>query len=180
MFLKLDKSRCSTIMEELKFEAPLAQLESEDFMDLCSDFQSLCDLKNNGNSNSSITSGFAGLVNNAGLRGSSMSTSATSTASSSMTSSTSSALGIGNANFISSKPGLETLKKALDEENNDVVVVDGDSNFTFSETFSGSLEDLVNTFDEKITKCFCNYDENTEKLAPVQMRTQEELMNECQ
>jgi len=166
-------------MEELKFEAPLAQLESEDFMDLCSDFQSLCDLKNNGNSNNSITAGFAGLVNNAaGLKGSAMTTSATSTASSSMTSSTSSALGIGNANFISSKPGLETLKKALDEENNDVVVVDGDSNFT--ETFSGSLEDLVNTFDEKITKCFCNYDENTEKLAPVQMRTQEELMNECQ
>lgn len=51
---------------------------------------------------------------------------------------------------------------------------------TFTETFSGSLEDLVNTFDEKITKCFCNYDESVEKLAPVQVRTQEEIMNECQ
>lgn len=50
----------------------------------------------------------------------------------------------------------------------------------FTETFSGSLEDLVNTFDDKITKCFGNYEENVEKLAPVQVRTQEEIMNECQ
>ncbi|XP_018571645.1 fasciculation and elongation protein zeta-2 [Anoplophora glabripennis] len=50
----------------------------------------------------------------------------------------------------------------------------------FTETFSGSLEDLVNTFDEKITKCFGNYEESVEKLAPVQVRTQEEIMNECQ
>lgn len=50
----------------------------------------------------------------------------------------------------------------------------------FSETFSGSLEDLVNTFDEKITKCFCNYEESVEKLAPVQIRSQEEIMNDCQ
>lgn len=50
----------------------------------------------------------------------------------------------------------------------------------FTETFSGSLEDLVNTFDERITKCFCDYEENIEKLAPVQVRTQEEIMNECQ
>ncbi|KAJ9588987.1 hypothetical protein L9F63_017722, partial [Diploptera punctata] len=39
----------------------------------------------------------------------------------------------------------------------------------FTETFSGSLEDLVNTFDDKITRCFCNYDESVEKLAPVQI-----------
>ena len=53
----------------------------------------------------------------------------------------------------------------------------------FGETFSGSLEDLVNTFDEKITKCFsiCNYeDSNVEKIAPVQIRTQEEVINECE
>ncbi|KAJ1528494.1 hypothetical protein ONE63_006901 [Megalurothrips usitatus] len=54
----------------------------------------------------------------------------------------------------------------------------GEDNF-LAETFSGSLEDLVNTFDDKITKCFCNYDESVEKLAPVQVRTQEEIMNEC-
>lgn len=50
----------------------------------------------------------------------------------------------------------------------------------FNETFSGSLEDLVNTFDEKITKCFHNYEENIEKIAPVQLRTQEEIINDCQ
>ncbi|CAG9820179.1 unnamed protein product [Phaedon cochleariae] len=50
----------------------------------------------------------------------------------------------------------------------------------FTETFSGSLEDLVNTFDDKITKCFGNYEESVETLAPVQVRSQEEIMNECQ
>ncbi|CAD7087111.1 unnamed protein product [Hermetia illucens] len=50
----------------------------------------------------------------------------------------------------------------------------------FAEMFNGSLEDLVNTFDEKITKCFGNYEENVEELAPVQVRNQEEIMNECQ
>lgn len=50
----------------------------------------------------------------------------------------------------------------------------------FSETFSGSLEDLVNTFDDKMNKCFCNYEESVEKLAPVQIRSQEEIMNDCQ
>lgn len=55
----------------------------------------------------------------------------------------------------------------------------GDSD-NFGETFSGSLEDLVHTFDDKITRCFCDYEESVEKLAPVQIRTQEEIMNECQ
>lgn len=50
---------------------------------------------------------------------------------------------------------------------------------TFS-PFSGSLEDLVNTFDEKITSCFRDYATDVETLAPVQVRTQEEIMNECQ
>ncbi|XP_013385999.1 fasciculation and elongation protein zeta-2 isoform X2 [Lingula anatina] len=50
----------------------------------------------------------------------------------------------------------------------------------FNETLSGSLEDLVNSFDEKITKCFKNYDEKVEKFAPVQIRSQEEIMNDCQ
>ncbi|GBP22244.1 hypothetical protein EVAR_22530_1 [Eumeta japonica] len=59
------------------------------------------------------------------------------------------------------------------------VGVGGPQSDNFTETFSGSLEDLVNTFDEKITKCFGNYEENVEKLAPVQVRTQEEIMSEC-
>ena len=51
----------------------------------------------------------------------------------------------------------------------------------FVEQFSGSLEDLVNSFDEKITKCFCDFEENVnDKIAPVQIRTQEEVMNDCQ
>ncbi|WAR18220.1 FEZ1-like protein [Mya arenaria] len=36
----------------------------------------------------------------------------------------------------------------------------------FGETFSGSLSDLVKSLDEKITNCFCNYDDNVEQIAP--------------
>ena len=142
-------------MEELKFEAPLAQFESEDWVDLCSDLDSLCDLKLN------------------------------------------------NGHFqYPSRKGLENLKQFLDEDNNDLsssVSGSGGTNglglgarasttnhplgVNFNNeasNFTGSLEDLVNTFDDKITKCFRNYDETTDKLAPVQMRSQEELMNDCQ
>jgi len=42
------------------------------------------------------------------------------------------------------------------------------------------LEDLVNTFDEKITKCFSNLQEDVEEMAPVQVRSQEEIMSDCQ
>ncbi|KAI1309000.1 Fasciculation and elongation protein zeta-2 [Halotydeus destructor] len=45
---------------------------------------------------------------------------------------------------------------------------------------SGSLEDLVNSFDEKISNCFKDYDEESEKIAPVQIRSQEEIINDCQ
>jgi len=44
----------------------------------------------------------------------------------------------------------------------------------FSETRSGSLEDLVNSFDQRVTKCCRNYEEQVEHLAPVQIRSQEE------
>ena len=54
---------------------------------------------------------------------------------------------------------------------------DGADNF---DSFSGSLEDLVNTFDEKITKCFHDLDQNVETLAPVQIRNQDDIINECQ
>lgn len=67
----------------------------------------------------------------------------------------------------------------MNVETNDNALSDFDNGFG-DETFSGSLEDLVNTFDEKITKCFCNYDEKVEKFAPVQVRTQEEIMSDCQ
>ena len=55
--------------------------------------------------------------------------------------------------------------------------VDADN---FREALSGSLDDLVNSFDEKISNCFCNFEEQVEKIAPVQIRSQEEIMNDCQ
>lgn len=113
-------------MAELKFEAPLAQFESEEWVDF-SDFQSSQDARNSNKDIKPVTTTES------------------------------------NANAVPV------------EHSNTETITDN-----FTETFSGSLEDLVNTFDDKITKCFCNYDESVEKLAPVQVRTQEEIMNECQ
>lgn len=79
-----------------------------------------------------------------------------------------------NADVDNSPPLLKTCLCNVETSN---VTADADN---FTETFSGSLEDLVNTFDDKITRCFCDYDESVEKLAPVQVRSQEEIMNECQ
>ena len=45
---------------------------------------------------------------------------------------------------------------------------------------SGSLEDLVSTFDDRITNCFRNFNEKTEKIAPVQIRNQEDIHTDCQ
>ncbi|KAJ8045759.1 Fasciculation and elongation protein zeta-2 [Holothuria leucospilota] len=41
---------------------------------------------------------------------------------------------------------------------------------------SSSIEDLVNNFEEKLAVCFRNYDFDTERFAPVQVLTKEELM----
>ena len=48
------------------------------------------------------------------------------------------------------------------------------------DTFSGSLEDLVSCFDENVRRCFRNYSEDTEFIAPVQIRTHEEVLHESQ
>jgi hypothetical protein len=64
--------------------------------------------------------------------------------------------------------------------NEKITSITKDNVDNFNEAFTGSLEDLVNTFDEKITKCFGNYEQSVEELAPVQVRSQEEIMNECQ
>lgn len=77
--------------------------------------------------------------------------------------------------FSDSMATTKISEVTLSDTVNNNVLVDN-----FDETVSGSLEDLVNTFDEKITRCFCNYQESVEKLAPVQVRSQEEIMNECQ
>ncbi|XP_013094433.1 fasciculation and elongation protein zeta-2-like isoform X2 [Biomphalaria glabrata] len=57
---------------------------------------------------------------------------------------------------------------------------EGDESANFGEIVSGSLEDLVNSFDERITKCFNNLEQEVETFAPVQIRSQEEIMNDCQ
>jgi len=44
------------------------------------------------------------------------------------------------------------------------------------ESFSGSLEDLVNTFDERITKCFKNYNDQVDAFAPVQVRSEDDVI----
>lgn len=49
-----------------------------------------------------------------------------------------------------------------------------------SDSISGSLEDLVSTFDDKLTMCFQDFQDPVDKIAPVQVRTQEEIMSECQ
>jgi len=47
-------------------------------------------------------------------------------------------------------------------------------------SLSGSLEDLVNTFDESVTKCCKSYEEQVERLAPVQVRTEDDVIAQCQ
>ena len=39
------------------------------------------------------------------------------------------------------------------------------------DSIAASLEDLVNSFDEKLTMCFSDYQEQVEKIAPVQVKT---------
>ena len=48
------------------------------------------------------------------------------------------------------------------------------------DAFSGSLEDLVSCFDENVRRCFRNYSEDTEFIAPVQIRTNEQVLHESQ
>ena len=47
-------------------------------------------------------------------------------------------------------------------------------------SLSTSLEDLVNMFDDQITNCFRDLDQTTEQLAPVQIRNQDDIINESQ
>ena len=42
-------------------------------------------------------------------------------------------------------------------------------NLDEGDSVTGSLEDLVNSFDEKLTKVFHDYHEKVEKIAPVQV-----------
>ncbi|XP_052869732.1 fasciculation and elongation protein zeta-2 isoform X2 [Anopheles cruzii] len=76
--------------------------------------------------------------------------------------------------------GGVTTTNGTPNNNNNIKLGSIKDNIDFAEAFTGSLEDLVNTFDEKITKCFGNYEQSVEELAPVQVRSQDEIMNECQ
>ena len=54
-------------------------------------------------------------------------------------------------------------------------------NLSDSLEISVSLEDLVKTFDQNVKECLINYNNiDVGQLAPVQVRKQEDLMNESQ
>lgn len=71
---------------------------------------------------------------------------------------------------------LDNVKKMESSSTNNMADHFGET----SSSLSTSLEDLVNTFDDKITKCFRDLDQNVESLAPVQIRNQDDIINESQ
>ncbi len=71
---------------------------------------------------------------------------------------------------------LDNVKKMESSSSNNMADHFGET----SSSLSSSLEDLVNTFDDKITKCFRDLDQNVESLAPVQIRNQDDIINESQ
>ena len=86
----------------------------------------------------------------------------------------------GNTTNNSSPPprnkALDNVKKMESSSTNNMADHFGET----SSSLSTSLEDLVNTFDDKITKCFRDLDQNVESLAPVQIRNQDDIINESQ
>lgn len=151
-------------MAELKFEAPLAQCEETDEWGPAEYHTS----------NSNITKKSA--INNA--------VNLNNIQDSMMTKAEISESEVNEVNY-------NTLKSAVKSSNgnnitlsnvdvNNKINIMKDNVDNFAEGFTGSLEDLVNTFDEKITKCFGNYEQSVEELAPVQVRSQDEIMSECQ
>lgn len=49
-----------------------------------------------------------------------------------------------------------------------------------SVNLSSSLQDLVETFDDKVTNVLKSFDKDAEKIAPIKIRSQEEIMSESQ
>lgn len=76
--------------------------------------------------------------------------------------------------------GESFLNDDVAEESDEMTILKMTDDFEdFSrdqDSISASLEDLVNSFDEKVNNCLKNYDENVDKLAPVQMRTLDEVI----
>lgn len=139
-------------MAELKFEAPLAQFEESDEWGPV-DYQSSTAPQSQTNPIDSLN-----YLNNLKEN----------------------LLVIDNNNTIDNLKMNATNSINNNNNNNINKILTKDNIDNFNEAFTGSLEDLVNTFDEKITKCFGNYEQSVEELAPVQVRSQEEIMNECQ
>ena len=73
----------------------------------------------------------------------------------------------------STPPNLTTTPKRLDpNQKNDTTARKASPRFnidTGGDSVTGSLEDLVSSFDEKITMCFRDYQEQVDKIAPVQV-----------
>eukprot|EP00088_Acartia_fossae_P022860 TRINITY_DN2396_c0_g2_i1.p1 TRINITY_DN2396_c0_g2~~TRINITY_DN2396_c0_g2_i1.p1 ORF type:complete len:384 (-),score=130.47 TRINITY_DN2396_c0_g2_i1:442-1593(-) len=74
----------------------------------------------------------------------------------------------------------EEIEGFIDQDDESKSSLSPDTGDLGLNSVTGSLEDLVATFDEKLQQCFRDYQEEAEKIAPVQVRTQEEIMNECQ
>ena len=149
----------STKMAELKFEAPLAQLEEDEWGTV--DYQSVTATTDSLNYLNNLKENLLSMDNN-NLNNNN-----------------------NNNNNINNNNTIENLKmnatNSINNNNiNKIIMKDNIDNFNEASSFSGSLEDLVNTFDEKITKCFGNYEQSVEEIAPIQVRSQEEIMNECQ
>lgn len=137
-------------MAELKFEAPLAQFEE-------SDEWGPIEYSSNSNVIKVVSDNSMNLINNIDF----------------MKQDKTERIGFVSTSTSSKNNNVDVL--IMDKINTMKENVD-----TFAEGFTGSLEDLVNTFDEKITKCFGNYEQSVEELAPVQVRSQDEIMSECQ
>ena len=75
----------------------------------------------------------------------------------------------------STPPNSTSTPKRLDPNNkNETTARKASPRFnidTGGDSVSGSLEDLVTSFDEKITLCFRDYQEQVDKIAPVQVVT---------
>ncbi|XP_040577954.1 fasciculation and elongation protein zeta-2 [Lepeophtheirus salmonis] len=93
----------------------------------------------------------------------------------------------------SNELNIEVPLAVPESDNEDVLLGEEEINYNHSilpepgscwveeeDSLSGSLEDLVNSFDEKLTMAFQNYEEKVDKMAPVQVRSQEDILKECQ
>lgn len=66
-------------------------------------------------------------------------------------------------------------RQSQSPSNNEVAV--------FKDNFSDSLDDLVNSFDESLTKCFQDYDndrDNVQKFSSIPERSSDDLLSESQ